>query len=212
MLLLEIAELLSHLQFTNSQLQELFVALTDIATTKPTRQSPDETFDVINTDDVSQDVSSEGSSDKDTHGTSCSPTTTAPSAIAAEPDAPSTVTTVPVTPTGTAVVAAPDAPSTVITGPPSPASAAVIAAPAATATTRVFNGVSYQYPANSASSPFYLVTRSCDIGVFVGWFIFFSVDSFCVVDFESSGKIHLPLSLASPLRSPSVFLLQRRVE
>ena len=173
MLLLEIAELLSRLQFTNSQLQELFVALTDIATTKPTRQSPDETFDVINADDVSQDVSSEGSSDKDTHGTSCSPTTTAPSAIAAEPDAPSTVTTVPVTPTGAAVVAAPDAPSTVITGPPTPASAAVVAAPAAAATTRVFNGVSYQYPANGASGPFYLVTRGRDIGVFVGWFVFF---------------------------------------
>ena len=36
MLLLEIAELLSRLQFTNLQLQELFVALTEIATTKPT--------------------------------------------------------------------------------------------------------------------------------------------------------------------------------
>ncbi|EDR00030.1 uncharacterized protein LACBIDRAFT_334513 [Laccaria bicolor S238N-H82] len=171
----EIAELLSRLQLNNSQLQQLFTALTNIATTsvnEPTQQTPDKTFDLINADDVPQNVSSEGSSGKDTNAASCSPTTAAPPAIAADPtivsplassngdhdaapDAASTVTTAPLTPMGAAVVAAPVAP-------------ALTAAPAAASTTRVFNGVTYQYPAHGTSGPFYLVTRGRDIGVFVG--------------------------------------------
>jgi hypothetical protein len=162
MSLLEIAELLACLQLNSSQLQELSVALTDIVTRvkKPTQQTPDETFNLINADDVPL------------------LTTAAPTAIAAEPaeptvvsslssstgdrdevpDAPSIVTTTPsaVTPAGAAVVAAP----------------VPVAAPAAASTTRVFNGVSYQYPVDSASGPFYLVTRGRDIGVFVGWSVF----------------------------------------
>jgi len=49
MLLLEIAELLSCLQFNSLQLQELFIALTDIATSvnKPTQQTPHKTFNLI---------------------------------------------------------------------------------------------------------------------------------------------------------------------
>ncbi|EDR09210.1 uncharacterized protein LACBIDRAFT_326621 [Laccaria bicolor S238N-H82] len=154
----EIAELLSRLQLNSSQLQELFVALTDIATglNKPTAQATDDTLNVINAEDVPQDVSS---SDEDTKPASGLPTTTAPSAIAAEPtiesslapsnrvcdtvpDGPSIVTTSPsaVTPTGAAIVVAPAAP-------------VPIAAPTTTSTTRLFNGISYQYPAEDASGP-----------------------------------------------------------
>ena len=211
-MLLEIAELLSRLHFNPSQLQELFAALTDIATNvnNPTSQALDDTFDVINDEDVPQDVSSKGSSDA----------TAAPSASAAEPtiesslapsngdrdtaaDAPSIVTTTPtavtttpsaVSPTGAAVVVAPAAP-------------VPIAAPAATSTTRLFNGVSYQYPAEGASGPFYLVTRGRDIGVFVGWFVFFFIDSFCVVDLhfirENTSPLVTRVSASVSFRVPS---------
>ncbi|KIJ89456.1 hypothetical protein K443DRAFT_16103, partial [Laccaria amethystina LaAM-08-1] len=78
----EIAELLSRLQFTPTQLQDLFNALADIATglnkhTHPT--SDNEAYDLINADDVPQDVSSEGTGNEATEATSHSPTTAAPS-------------------------------------------------------------------------------------------------------------------------------------
>lgn len=191
---LEIAELLSRLQFTPTQLQDLFDALADIATglnkhTHPT--SDNEAYDLINADDVPQDVSSEGTGDEATEATSHSPTTAAPSTVAAEsviaspfaaskgesdttsvPEAP-VVSVAPTVdaPVGTTVMAA----SPAVAASPATAAPVSIAAPAAASTTRVFNGVSYQYPANGSPGPFYLVTRGRDIGVFVGWFVFFFV-------------------------------------
>ena len=126
---------------------------------------------MINADDVPQDVSTEsGDEDEDVANrvsTTATPTTVAPSSVASDGDSVvvSVVTTAPpaVAPAGTTVVAA----SPVVVAPVS------TAAPAVASTTRMFNGVSYQYPADGASGPFYLVTCGRDIGVFVGWFVFF---------------------------------------
>ncbi|KIJ93781.1 hypothetical protein K443DRAFT_111531 [Laccaria amethystina LaAM-08-1] len=184
----EIAELLSRLQFDPPQLQELFVALTNIATSV-TKAPDNETYDVINADDVSRNVSSKGTGDENTDATSRLPTTAAPSTVAAEdvvasPSAASdgesvtasTASDTDSVPGAPIVSAAPPADvsvgTTVVAAPPvvvAPAAPVSIAAPAATSTTRVFNGVSYQYPATGGSGPFYLVTRGRDIGVFVGW-------------------------------------------
>jgi hypothetical protein len=183
---LEIAELLSRLQFTPTQLQDLFNALADIATglnkhTHPT--SDNEAYDLINADDVPQDVSSEGTGNEATEATSHSPTTAAPSTVAAESviaspfaasKGESDTASVPEAPV-VSVAPTVDAPvgTTVMAASPATAVPVSIAAPAAASTTRVFNGVSYQYPANGSSGPFYLVTRGRDVGVFVGWFVFF---------------------------------------
>ncbi|EDR12979.1 uncharacterized protein LACBIDRAFT_312074 [Laccaria bicolor S238N-H82] len=173
----EISDILSRLQLNTSQLQELFNALTDIVTKSAQPSLDNDTYNLINADDVPQNVSTEDSGDEnaDTAGrvlitatlsTVAVKPVVGPSPVASNRDsvAVSVVATAPpaVAPAGTTAVTA----SPVIVVPVAPVS---IAAPAVASTTRMFNGVSYQYPPDDASGPFYLVTRGHNIGVFVGW-------------------------------------------